>query len=260
MPSIFIQENCRVVKREQLTPTVTRLIVETKAKKIKPGQFAMLATGDLSNVLRRPISICRADADAGTVDLVFEARGQGTTALSRIAEGGTVDALLPLGNGFDLGGDKIAVVGGGIGIYPLLGLLEQSGAKVKHAYLGFRSRGHAHLLDEFGCAATSLDIATDDGSLGAKCFVTDLVKDKYHTYDRVYACGPHGMLDAVAAGCKSAGVACQVSLEQHMCCGIGACYVCVCATEGARRQGRKYSLVCSDGPVFDAKDIIWSET
>jgi len=259
MPSSFIQESCRVVKREQLTGTVTRLTLATSAEPIKAGQFALLATGDRANVLRRPISVCRADPAAGTAEFVFEARGKGTAALSRIPEGGTVGALLPLGNGFDLIGERIAVVGGGIGIYPLLCLLEQSGAVIKHAYLGFRGREQAHLLDEFGRAAHIVGISTDDGSLGHKGLVTELIKDKYAAYDQVYACGPRPMLAAVAAGCAAADVACQVSLEQRMCCGVGACYVCVCATEAARRDGHRYSLVCSDGPVFDANDVIWEQ-
>jgi dihydroorotate dehydrogenase electron transfer subunit len=165
----------------------------------------------------------------------------------------------PLGKPFFISPDyeRIAVVGGGIGVFPLLFLLETGKRKLKSAFLGFRSKEHITLMEEFKANSGELTISTDDGSFGEKGLIIDpFIKSfKSNCYDIVYACGPLPMLKAICEFTESQGVPCQVSLEQRMGCGIGACLVCACKTRDGEEW--KYSHVCKDGPVFWSRDVIF---
>lgn len=227
------------------------------ANEAKVGQFVnILCDG---KTLRRPISICRIDKENGTLRIVFEKRGEGTEWLSQRKEGEKLDILGPLGgHGFPLFKEKtnVLVVGGGIGVPPLLGIADfaKNGCD---AVLGYRDKDHLCLIDDFKATAGRTYIMTDDGSFGEKGFVTQRVAALFEekTYDCVYACGPAPMLKAISTIAKDHGVDCYISLEERMGCGIGACLVCACKIMTA--DGEKHLHVCKDGPVFNATEVIW---
>lgn len=211
-----------------------------------PGQFMHVFTGG-DRILRRPISVC--DCDGDILKLVFELKGEGTLWLSRRRPDDTLDLMGPLGQGFDLSG-RVILVGGGLGVAPLL--LAARTAPERSAILGFRSADRLMLLDEFS-AVCDTHICSDDGTAGERSTVDVPLRRALEAggFDRVLACGPRPMLRAVAGVCADLEVPCQVSLEERMACGIGACLGCACKTaHGVVR-------VCRDGPVFDASEVIW---
>ncbi|MBR6337924.1 MAG: dihydroorotate dehydrogenase electron transfer subunit [Ruminococcus sp.] len=223
------------------------------AKEAQPGQFVQIAAEGF--FLRRPISICDIDKDKGTLRLVFEVRGKGTDKISQLNVGMNIDMIAPLGNGFKvLPGKKAICIGGGIGTPPMLGIAKEYGKNAK-AISGFRSAGIAILQDDFKAAGAQTILCTDDGTAGIKGFVTDALKAEIakEKPDIIYACGPMVMLKGVASIAQENGIECQVSLEQRMACGVGACLVCVCRTV---KDGREiFSHVCKDGPVFDSEEV-----
>jgi len=252
----------KIIETEKLTPLLFRLTIQSEyiAKNAKPGQFVNIKCCDgIDALLRRPISICSVNREQGLFDIVFEVRGRGTEILSMKKAGDTLDILGPLGKSFYVPDEnsKIAVVGGGIGVFPLLFLLKEIKCAQKTAFLGFRSFENAVLLDEFQKESDSVYITTDDGSMGSKGFVTEILEQKLEekSYDVIYSCGPVAMMKRVAEAAQKYGVKCQVSLEERMGCGIGACLVCVCKTR--KDEGWEYSHVCSDGTVFWSSEIIF---
>ena len=195
------------------------------------------------------------------IRLCYEVRGKGTQWMAERKEGDYVSLLGPLGNGFSVkDGERALLVGGGIGIYPLLSVGKACrGAK---AAFGFRNASLINSLDLFEGNGIKTSVITDDGSSGRKGFVTELVRDAIDAkeVDVVYVCGPRPMMAAVAELCEAAGVRCEVSMEERMGCGVGACLACVCRTTFKSNEGvvgEKYKRVCVDGPVFDSKEIIW---
>lgn len=256
--------NEKVVNIEELTPSLFRLTLESEyiTEKAKPGQFVNIKCCEgINALLRRPISICSVNREQGLFDIVFEIRGTGTEFLSMKKPGDRVDIIGPLGNSFDISKDnlKIAVVGGGIGVFPLLFLLKEAKHAQKSAFLGFRSTENAVLLEEFRKETENLYLSTDDGSLGNKGFITEILEQKLteNSYDIIYSCGPTVMMKKAAQAAQRYGIGCQVSLEQRMGCGIGACLVCACKTR--KDDGWQYSHVCSDGPVFWSTKVIFDE-
>lgn len=221
----------------------------------KAGQFVHIKAEGFS--LRRPLSICEIDREKGTLTIVFEIRGKGTAKLAEINQGGTMDLLGPLGNGFALlAPDKKAVViGGGIGVPPMLETARHYG-KNAAALLGFRSADVCILERDFKKYGIETHIATDDGTKGQKGLVTDILKDllQKEKPDILYACGPKPMLKTVAELAKQYPVRCQVSLEERMACGVGACLGCACKIIGADGQ-EHHKHVCKDGPVFEAEEV-----
>ncbi len=231
-----------------------------------PGQFVNIKCCDgINAILRRPISIACVDRSKKTFDIVFQVKGIGTQYLAQKEARNGVDIIGPLGTTFDISEEheKVAVVGGGIGTFPLYFLLNElkksNYNSVVNAYLGFRNKNAVVLTDKFSKVCDNSIICTDDGSCGYKGLVTDLLlKDLSNMkYDIIYACGPTPMLKAVAMIAKSFGIKCQVSLEQRMGCGIGACLVCSCKTKFKENDGWTYSRVCKDGPVFWSSDVIF---
>ena len=267
-----VQKICTVAEAVRLNDYAYSMTLEAGEDltgSISCGQFVHIKCGH-SRLLRRPISIC--SWDKTTLRVVFEVRGEGTEWLSRRKAGDELDVLGPLGHGFDPTVKKILVVGGGIGVPPMLGVARAAaaaGAEV-HAALGFRDQGHRMLTDEFAECCRSMSVISDDGSTGRKGFVTELVEEFLQNTPCVsadcascsgrpvppvvMACGPKGMLKAVAKVCAAHGVECQVSLEERMGCGVGACLVCACdMADGSRKH------VCKDGPVFNAKEVDWND-
>ena len=251
-----IQELCTVTQAAQLAPGLFSLTLD--APRIAPlaraGQFLHLSCGE-GNLLRRPISLC--SVSTSDVRIVFQVKGEGTRWLSERKSGDAVDVLGPLGHGFDLAalGAKPVFLGGGIGVPPMLYAMrcaKAAGAQPA-AILGFRSKSAVILEDEFDCPAT---VCTDDGSYGVHGFVTNVLQTQLADATGVAACGPKPMLKAIAALAASANVPCQVSMEERMGCGIGACLVCACALKSATGD-TKYGHVCKDGPVFNAEEVSW---
>lgn len=222
------------------------IIITGKFAKPSPGQFVHISTGD-DRILRRPISVCGCDGD--TLSLVFELKGEGTRWLSRRKPGDILDIMGPLGHGFDTSG-RVMLAGGGLGAAPLLYAAHT--ASECSAVLGFRSADRLMLKDEFS-AICPTHICSDDGSAGEHATVDVPLRRELERggFDRVLACGPRPMLRAVAAVCTGLGVPCQVSLEERMACGVGACLGCACMT------ARGVMRVCRDGPVFDAGEVVW---
>lgn len=243
-----------IIHKQNLAKGIYSFVVKAPqiAKNAAAGQFANIAVSGYT--LRRPISICGFDAEKGEVRFVFEERGKGTAELAKLHEGDCMDILGPLGHGFELPeSGKIIVIGGGIGTPPLLGVAKTT--KVE-AILGFRDRTRVILEDDY-MKATDGDtiICTDDGSYGLHGVVTLPLAEKLKNggYSAVMACGPEPMIKAVIKTCEEYNVPCQVSLEQRMGCGVGACVVCSCMTV---RDGKEfYSRVCKDGPVFKAEEV-----
>lgn len=255
----YMTENVKLLKKEQLTKTIFRFTVFAPlcSANAKPGQFAnILVPG---KTLRRPISICDIDKEKGLLMFVFEIRGDGTRILSEMCEGDDLDILAPLGNGFDIEdtSKKVVFVGGGIGVPPLLAGAKQFGTNAS-VLLGFRNKAAVILAEDFAKTGAEVKIATDDGSLGYNGFVTDLLKKRISDckVDAVYACGPMPMLKIIAGICEENSIECQVSLEERMGCGIGACLVCACKIK--TKNGDTYYHVCKDGPVFNAKEVEWN--
>ena len=219
-----------------------------------PGRFVHIRCGE-GLLLRRPISVCDWSAEEDTLRLVFEVRGEGTHWLSRRQTGEVLDILGPLGHGFSMEPEgRYLLVGGGIGVPPMLGCARHGGRE-NTAVLGFRSKDHVMLLNDFQDACLGVCVATDDGSLGHHGFVDGVVREelKRGEYTAVLACGPRPMLYSVARAAAECGVSCQVSMEERMGCGVGACLVCACKTADGH-----YRHVCKDGPVFDAEEVDWN--
>lgn len=250
----------QIVNTEMLCRDVFKMTVRSEyvASNAKPGQFVNIKCGGLDAILRRPISICDVNKDQNTFDIVIQVKGSGTEKLCSMCKG-EVDIMAPLGNPFTI--DKkyknICVVGGGIGTFPLLYLLKSADTSHKTALLGFRNKAAVVLEERFKAAADTVEVATDDGTYGQKAFVTDLLEQTILSDkpDIIYTCGPAVMMKKVAAIAEKNGISCQVSLEQRMGCGIGACLVCACKTK--KGDDYAFSHVCKDGPVFWSTDICW---
>jgi dihydroorotate dehydrogenase electron transfer subunit len=253
-----------VEKTEQLAKSIYRMTIKSDfvSSNARPGQFVNVKCSEgINALLRRPISICKVDKDRGTFDIVFQIKGIGTEYLSQKKSGSEIDIIAPLGDTFDIDSKykKIAVVGGGIGIFPLLYILREMKDAEKRAYIGFRNKDFAVLTDEFESNSSVLNISTDDGSMGYKGLVTDILENdlKSCKFDIIYACGPTPMLKKVVDIAGRNNIKCQVSMEQRMGCGIGACLVCACKTK--KDEGWEYSHVCKDGPVFWSEEVIFDD-
>lgn len=225
------------------------------AKEGKPGQFIeVLCAGQGAPFLRRPFGIHSVNVEKGEASFLLKRIGRGTEILSFLKPGDALDIVGPLGNGFDIKKGKMHLIaGGGIGIAPLLFLaqeLKKQGEKMQ-IFLAARTADEVPCIEDFKkCGEVSL--ATDDGTLGEKCFIDTPIARALKAAKNpvIYACGPHAMLRAVAC----MGAPAQVSLEEKMACGIGVCQGC--AVE-VKNKDSKYKMVCKYGPVFNAEDIVW---
>ena len=248
---------CELTDKQELAPGVFDFRIRNRefAEAAQPGQFAHLLVP--GKTLRRPISICDADKRAGTLRLVFEVRGEGTEILSHYKVGESLDVLAPLGHGFTVGDTsrKAVFVGGGIGVPPLLYTAKQFGPNAT-VIIGYRNRDAVILQKDFEDAGCRVILHTDDGSAGRGGFVTESYREVLKGQEQVFACGPAPMLKAVASLAQEKGVPCQISLEERMGCGVGACLVCACKIRRAD-ESEGYLHVCKDGPVFDAKEVLW---
>ncbi len=256
-----IEQICTIVEAVKLNQYAYSftLAVGDMVKKggLKAGQFLHIACGE-GLLLRRPISVCVCGEDEpeDTARIVFEVRGEGTRWLAQRQVGDKLNVLGPLGNGFSITpDDRLLLVGGGIGVPPLLGQAVYT-AKKAAAVLGFRSADRAMLVEDYRECCEAVYLCSDDGSLGRHGFVDAQLKDileQDKDFTAVLACGPKPMLKNVARVAAEYGVPCQVSLEERMACGVGACLGCaVQMADGSMKH------VCKDGPVFDAKEVDWN--
>lgn len=225
------------------------------AKEAKPGQFIAMYCEDGTKLLPRPISICGIDAEKGTLRVVYRIAGEGTRLFSEMKEGDSLEVLGPLGNGFTMKEEKAIIVGGGIGIPPMLELDKQLSCE-KTVVLGYRDE--LFLKDEFESYADVV-VATEDGSCGTKGTVIDAIKEAGVDGKVIYACGPMTMLKALAEYAEAHDMEAQISLEERMACGIGACLGCICKTKKKDHHTNvNNQRICKDGPVFDAKEVVFS--
>lgn len=251
-----VKEKALVLSQELLAENIYSLLIKTNAAAYAiPGQFVSIYCNEGSRLLPRPISICEIDKEASTLRLVYRVVGEGTREFSSLSAGESIDILGPLGNGFPLEGEKTVVVGGGIGVPPMLELTKQLPGSVI-AVMGYRN-DDLFLNEEFTDQASDLIIATDDGSVGVHGTVVDAMRENDIEADVIYACGPKPMLKAVAAYAKEKGIKCYVSMEERMACGVGACLGCVCqSTEVDDHSHVNNKRVCKDGPVFLSTEVV----
>ena len=223
------------------------------AKAAVPGQFIAVYPNDSARLLPRPISICETDPEKELLRIVYRVAGEGTKELSSCRAGDTLSIMGPLGNGFPLKDKKALLIGGGIGIPPMLELAKALSCE-KTAVLGYRD-SQTFLAEEIGKYA-GLAVATEDGSVGTKGTVLDAIKAQGLKADIIYACGPTPMLRALKEYAAKEGIECWISLEERMACGVGACLGCVCHSKDVDEHSNvRNKRVCKDGPVFLADEV-----
>lgn len=254
------KEQAVVLSQEQLAEGIYSIWIKTRAaKEADPGQFMSVYTEDRSRLLPRPVSICEIDKDRQALRMVYRVTGEhtGTKQFSQLRTGDTLSVLGPLGNGFPLEkaeGKKAFLIGGGIGVPPILELAKQIGCESRQIIVGYRDK-HTFLRESFA-ENGKLYIATEDGSVGTKGNVMDAIRENKLEADIIYACGPTPMLRAVKAYAEERGTECYISLEERMACGIGACLGCVCKSrETDSHSNVKNKRICKDGPVFLSTEV-----
>lgn len=254
----IIQLKAKIVSNERVKNNYWLLRLECAeiAGKACPGQFIEIRVGEGAEpLLRRPISIH--DAHKAGISLFYETVGRGTRMLSERARGSLLDVIGPLGNGFACDGlnkkNRIVLVAGGMGVAPLVFLAKRLKTIEPLVLIGARTKAQVVCLREFKDAGCSVKIATDDGSAGFKGKVTGLLESCLGQggFSQIFACGPDPMLKAVANMARDNSIGSQLSLEEHMACGIGACLGCVVNTKNG------YKRVCKEGPVFSGEELVW---
>ena len=237
----------RIRSNEALTDSVYKMVLEGDTSAITaPGQFVNIQLS--GKFLRRPISVC--DYDSETLTIVYKVVGAGTEQMSEMVPGTELDILTGLGNGYDLtlSGDKPVLLGGGVGVPPMYNLAKKLLAEGKDVtvILGFNTKSEIFYEEQFKALGAKVIVATADGSYGIKGFATTPLAELDYTY--FYTCGPEPMLKAVY---KATGTSGQMSFEERMGCGFGACMGCSCKTLTG------YKRICKDGPVMRKEEILW---
>lgn len=236
-----------IVSNEELAPATFRMVLEGDTTAITaPGQFVNIALE--GKFLRRPISVC--DWNESQLTIIYKVVGEGTAQMSRMVPGQALDLLTGLGNGYDLSksGQRPLLIGGGAGVPPMYALAKHLLAQGKEpsVILGFNRGEECFLKEEFSALGVPVTVATADGSLGVKGFVTDAMPSEGYTY--FYTCGPEPMLRAIDGKAVTSG---QLSFEERMGCGFGACMGCTCKTKYGNKR------ICREGPVLEREEIIW---
>lgn len=254
----------KLVSIERLKDDIYKFSVEAPeiVELAKPGNFIEIRVSDTTEpFLRRPISIYNLDKEKGILEFIFQVRGKGTEILAKKQIGEYIDIIGPLGYGtFKYQKhENIAIIGGGIGVFPLYELAKSAKKENKNVsiYLGFRSKDFVVLENEFENVSDKLIITTDDGSYANEGFAINfLSKDiEDENIDCIYACGPLPMLKAVQKLAKEKSIDCQISLEEKMGCGLGVCLGCAVKKANSSKDAPEYFHVCKGGPVFNANDV-----
>ena len=252
----MIEVNAKVLSCEPLATGLTRIILHAPeiAAQAKAGQFIHMLVPDAAHVLRHPISLMAFDKEAGTLTLAIQPKGAGTQIICNCKPGDALKCLGPVGTGFDgTGAETIYFVGGGVGVAPICGAMDCFATETSQAFFGFRGAQYAYGMTQAPCKVSAV---SDDGTLGEKALVTKplLAAIEARRPDLIMACGPTPMLAAVQKIANEQGIPCQLSLEERMGCGIGACLGCnvkIVSEDGSWT----YKRVCKDGPVFDSKEV-----
>lgn len=268
------KERAAVLSQKKISPGIFSLWIQADfARDIVAGQFVSVFSKDQAHLLPRPISVCETDVKRSALRLVYRAVGYGTGEFSKLKTGDGVDIMGPLGNGFPLekaAGKRVLLMGGGIGIPPILAcaralkaLPENEKPREVYAVCGYRS-AETYLLEDLQALVPVL-IATDDGSLGTHGTVLDALKafeqerggeNAASDDDVIFACGPKPMLRAIKDYATDHETACFISMEEKMACGVGVCLGCVTKTTDVNDHSKvKNARVCKDGPVFDAREV-----
>lgn len=259
----MIQDKVEIVSNKVVGEGCYRIGLRSHriVKEAQPGQFVHIRVNDaVQPLLRRPLSIHSLD-DNETFSLLYEVSGEGTEILSHNKPGHTIDVIGPLGSGFsfDAGLKRVILVGGGIGVAPLLLAAQKALSRKLQTIvlIGAKTKERMLCVADFKNLGCEIETITDDGSSGSEGYVTDLVEQAIVSRGKgpavVMACGPRQMLRRTAVAAGLYDVSCQVSLEEAFACGIGACLGCVVMTENG------YKRVCADGPVFPAEEIVWEQ-
>lgn len=252
-----IKMTAKVVSQEALTEDIFSMWIQAEeiAREAVPGQFISVYTKDAGKVLPRPISLCEIDKEQGRLRIVYRVAGAGTREFSAYQAGTSIEIMGPLGNGFPMeraAGKRALLIGGGIGIPPMLELAKQLDCE-KTAVLGYRN---VLFLDKEMERYAALLVATEDGSAGTKGTVLDAVRSQGVKADVIFACGPTPMLRALKAYAQEHEIECWLSLEEKMACGIGACLACVCQSKDVDEHSHVHNKrICKDGPVFLAQEV-----
>lgn len=247
----------KVISQKEIAENIFDMWIETSlASEAHPGQFVGVFPKNKSTILPRPISICEVNEEHTALRLVYRIAGQGTTEFSGYATGDSVEILGILGNGFPLEegkGKKVFLMGGGIGVPPILQLAKELDAD-KSVLVGYRD-GNLFLkedLDKYG----KVYVATEDGSVGTKGNVMHAIEANGLEADVIFACGPMPMLRAIKKYAAEKGIKAYISLEEHMACGVGACLGCVVKTKEIDHHSHVHNArICTDGPVFEADEV-----
>lgn len=248
------KEQAVIIRQEEISSGIYSMWLKTDkiAGQAKPGQFLSVYCREGSRLLTRPISLCEIDQEDQAVRIVYRVAGKGTEELSEMRTGGSLEVVGPLGNGFPLKEKKAFLIGGGIGIPPMLQLAKELQCE-KQIILGYRDS--LFLQKEFKRQG-KLYVATEDGSFGVEGNVLDAIRENGLDAEIIYACGPTPMLRAVKAYAREKKIECWVSLEERMACGIGACLGCVCQSrEKDSHTNVNNKRICKEGPVFRAEEV-----
>ena len=246
-----------VVSQNEIAEQIYDMWLETDlAKEAHPGQFVAVYPKNAATLLPRPISICEADKQRNRLRLVYRVAGSGTKEFSGYRAGDSIFILGILGNGFPLDkakGKTVFLMGGGIGIPPMLQLAKELDAE-KQIVVGYRNRELflCEDLKQYG----NIYVATEDGSAGSKGNVMDAIQENKLQADVIMACGPMPMLRAIKKYAEENGIEAYISLEERMACGVGACLGCVCKTKEVDHHSHVHNArICTDGPVFEAREV-----
>ncbi len=252
-------EQALILENRVLAPDVYHMVVKSPriSATCSPGQFVMVKVTSATTdpLLRRPLSIAGADLKQERLTLIYRVVGRGTERMEALQPGASIDVMGPLGRGFDLSAEHLLLVGGGMGLAPLLYVADKCCPLPVEVLAGGRTENEMFWIDLFRSRCEKLHITTDDGSLGFGGTCADHLPQLLRSgnFDGILTCGPRPMMKRVVEIAVQAGVPTQVSLEEHMACGLGACLSCTCAAaDGGTRQ------VCKDGPVFWAEEVDWS--
>lgn len=254
----------KLLSKEEIIPGIFKFGIKADdiIKTAKPGNFIEIkVNNNIEPFLRRPISIYNMNKEEGILEFIFQVKGKGTQILSERNVGELIDIIGPLGYGtFKYENyQNLAIIGGGIGIFPLyeLAKLAKNDGKNVNTYLGFRNKEMLMLEEKFKEVSSKLSITTDDGSYGYKGFAIDLLKEDIERkkIDCIYACGPLPMLKKVQELSIEKNIPCQISLEERMACGLGACLGCAVKVASSPSKAPEYWHVCKAGPVFQATDV-----
>lgn len=249
------KEQAVIIRQEEISYGIYSMWLKTDkiAAYAKAGQFLSLYCHDGSRMLPRPISICEIDAADKALRIVYRVAGKGTEEFSRLGTGKEIEVVGPLGNGFPLKTKKAFLIGGGIGIPPMLQLAKELNCE-KQIVLGYRDED-MFLKEDFKNLG-EVYVATEDGSFGTEGNVLDAIRENGLTADIIYACGPTPMLRAIKEYAAEKGMECWLSLEEKMACGIGACLACVCRSKEKDEHTNVHNKrICKEGPVFRAEEV-----